>query len=568
MKTRIILLTLLLGYQKIKGQEIAIRNVNVFDTKTGKQHSNYSVLTSNGKISWVGPDKNINIRNSETVTIDGTGKYLIPGLIDTHIHFFQSGSLYTRPDGLNLTNKVPYDKERKQGFENTADYLKRYLRLGITTVIDEGGPFNNFAIRDSISKLAISPNVYVTGPLFSIVERKELELSDPPIVKIESNGDVDILFNKMLGRKPDFIKVWYVADKNHPAEKSFPIVKHIGELSAKNNLKLAVHATELKTAQLAVDAGANILVHSIDDKIIPDDFVKILKNKNVTYVPTLIVANNYYKTFASKLTNHPQDLLWANAHAYGTLTDFESMDSSALPPIVKWLRKNGIPKTAADSIMKINLMKLVKNGINVATGTDAGNTGTFHASSYIQELEAMRTAGLSNEEILKSSTINAAIGFGIDDKVGSIETGKYADLLLLNKNPVESIQNLNSIEFIFRKTGMIKADTLLKENPEAVVQRQLNAYNARNLDIFLETYADSVEILRNGKILVKGREQMRKAYDFFSRVPNLYCQIENRMVFKAFVIDKEKVRIGKNTVYGVAIYEVENGKIKRVTFLE
>lgn len=567
MKKLITLIALMLEFLNLFGQETALRNVNIIEVKTGKQLVNYSLLISKGKISWIGPDKKIKV-GKEVNTIDGRGKYLIPGLIDSHIHFFQSGSLYTRPDAVDLTKHVSYQTERENGFNNSTDYLNRYLRLGITTIIDNGGPFSNFIIRDSISKTATYPNVLVTGPLFSIVEDKELELDDPPIIRIATTDDIDKLFNKMLLKKPDFIKMWYISGKEFPAEKSFSLVKYLAELSAKNGLKLAVHATELETARLAVDAGASVLVHSIMDNIIPDDFVAILKSKNVTYVPTLIVMGNYDKTFSGQLSHHQQDLMWANPFAYGSLTDIESMDSTSWPSVITWFRRNGIPKNHTDSIMKVNLAKLVNAGVNVATGTDAGNIGTFHASSYIQELEEMGKAGLSNAELIKTSTINAALGFGIQNHIGSIEIGKNADLLLLAKNPMESIQNLNSIEFIFKNGMMIRPDTLVKETPEEVVQRQLNAYNARNLNAFIDTYADDIEIYYNEELRLKGKSQMRTEYDFLNHVPNLYCQIQNRIVINNKVIDLEKVRFGGETIRAVAIYEVVNGKIKKVSFIE
>jgi imidazolonepropionase-like amidohydrolase len=571
MKTLQLLSILVFSFLNLKGQQIAIRNVNVIDLKSGKLLPGYSIFISNNKISWIGSDKKVRIDNQTTV-VDGKGKYLMPGLIDSHIHFSQSGSLYTRPDAVDFTNLVPYEDERKRGFENTTDYLKRYLRLGITTVMDLGGPFSNFTIRDSISKTIISPNVLVTGPLFSIVESSGLALNDPPIVKVASNEDVDRLFNKMLPFKPDFIKVWYISGKEYPAEKSFPLVKYIAGLSSQNNLKLAVHATELKTAQLAVEAGANILVHSVEDEIIPDEFVNTLKDKNVTYIPTLMVSGNYSKAFSGKLPHHPQDLAWANAFAYGSLTDVEAMDTASLPRAIKWYRKQGIPQTDLryDSVMRVNLRKLVNAGVNVATGTDAGNIGTFHASSYIQELEAMQGAGLSNIELLKASTMNAASGFGISDKYGSVEKGKKADLLLLQKNPLEAITNLNSVELIFKDGKIIKADTLVNESAEAIVQRQVNAYNARNIDGFMATYSQDIEIYdAKGKLLIKGHKQMREGYEgFFKNTENLYCQIENRIVINNKVIDKEKVRAGKEIIHAVAIYEVEADKIIKVTFLD
>lgn len=549
------------------GQETVIKNVNILNVKTGQILSNHSVVISNEKMVWIGADKDLKSRQ-DTKIIDGNGKYLMPGLIDAHIHFFQSGSIYTRPDGFDFTSLVPYKLEREKGFENAEDYLSRYLRLGITTVMDVGGPFNNFIIRDSISKTGTFPNVLVTGPLFSIVESKELELNDPPIVKIETTKDIDTLFEKMISKKPDFIKVWYIADKEHPAEVSFPLIQYLAKRCAKNNLKLAVHATELKTANLAVDAGANILVHSISDEIVSDELIKKLKEKNITYIPTMIVSGNYLKTISGKLSHHSQDLKWANADAYGSLSDIEGMDSSVIPPYVKRLRKIDISKYLSDSIEKANLMKLNRAGVNIATGTDAGNIGTFHASSYIQELEAMEKAGLAIKDLIQSSTINAATGYGISDKIGSIEKGKYADLLLLAKNPLESLQNLNSIELVFKNGKPIAVDTIVQETPEAIVQRQVNAYNAKNLDAFLDTYSKDVEIYFNDKLSFKGLEQMRKQYSFLNKTTDLYCQIENRIVINNKVIDKEKVRFGKQIIKAVAIYEVKNGKINKVTFVD
>jgi imidazolonepropionase-like amidohydrolase len=472
----------------LTAQQTLISNVNLVDVKTGKIIPGQTVIINGEKIEQAGAANKIK-QPAGAQIIDGTGKYLMPGMTDAHIHFFQSGGLYTRPDVVDLRNKVPYEKEKAFGLNNAADYMNRYLRLGITTIIDVGGPMANFTIRDSISKTTTAPNILVTGPLFSMVDRDQFG-SDKPIIKITTTAEADALFEKMLPLKPDFIKIWYIASANMPAEKNFPLVKYIADKTHANGLKLAVHSTQLETAQLAVEAGADILVHSIDDEVIPDEFVKILVQKKVTYIPTLIVLGDYYQVFSGKLANHPQDIAWANAFAYGTITDPEAMPEDDLPPGIKYMRKKGIPPAAArsDSFENVNLLKLYKAGVNIASGTDAGNIGTFHASSYLQELEAMQKAGLSIPEIIKASTINPAIGFGKEQQLGSIEKGKLADMLLLLKNPLESLQHLNSIEYIFKSGKQIKADSLIKDSPEAVVQRQLNAYNARNIKAFMDTY--------------------------------------------------------------------------------
>lgn len=551
------------------GQTV-ITNVNVIDVQNGKIIPAQSVVIKGEVIDQIQSTKRLK-NPAGAMVIDGSGKYLIPGLIDTHIHFFQSGGLYTRPDGLDLRARVPYEKERATGFNNAPDYMRRYLRLGITTVIDVGGPMSNFTIRDSVAKKVLSPNVFVTGPLFSMVDRKKLELNDPPIVKIQTKEAADSLFLKVLPYRPDFIKIWYVATPDLPADKTFPVVQYIAVTTHQHKLKLAVHATELKTARLAVEAGADILVHSISDEVLPDDFVALLKSKNVAYNPTLIVSSNYSKVFSGKLAIHRHDLAWANAFAYGSLTDPERIPDEQMPTVMKNLRKSGMPsrRSKADSINRVNLMKLVKAGVTVMTGTDAGNIGTMHASSYYQELEAMETAGMSTTEILKASTISAAKAFSTDNKLGSITKGKQADLVLLDKNPLEQLENFNAINLVIIKGNLLNPDTLVVETPEAVVQRQLNAYNAHHIDAFLDTYSDDIEIYNfPDELLMKGKEKMRERYSsFFETVPNLYCDLANRIVKGNTVIDHEKIRAGERRFEAIAVYEVANGKIKKVTFI-
>ena len=217
MKKYLLLLFALSIFWQVYSQTIIIKNVTVIDVKTGKAIPDQSVVINGERIEAIAPVKKIR-EPTDAVIIDGTGKFLMPGMIDAHIHFFQSGGLYTRPDVVDLRKIMPYEKENAFGINNAADYMRRYLRLGITSVIDVGGPFANFTIRDSIAKTTVAPNVLVTGPLFSIIEDDYFG-TDKPIEKIASEKEADALFAKMLPYKPDFIKIWYIADAANPRKK-------------------------------------------------------------------------------------------------------------------------------------------------------------------------------------------------------------------------------------------------------------------------------------------------------------------------------------------------------------
>ncbi len=562
----------LLSYS-LYAQNLIITNATLVDVNTGALVEKQNLLVEEGIIANISTKAIKNKKGYQV--IDATGHYVMPGMIDTHIHFFQTGSLYTRPDAMGLTDIVPYEDELAFAEEMAKDSFQRYLRLGITTVMDVGGPFSNFKVRDTIAKEQIAPNVYVTGPLFSPYQPEALStLADVPIEKITSMAEATALFNKMLPYKPDFIKIWYIASPGIPAEKTYPIVAHIAKLAHENDLKLAVHATQLKTAKLAVEAGADILVHSVDDQELTEEFAQLLKQNQVTYIPTLIVSKNYFTSFTGTPEDHPQDLYFANPRVYSTLKDVKRYTKETMPAPLKRFQNNPAGflgyYAKVSELMAKNLIFLQEQGVNIATGTDAGNIGTMHASSYLQEMEAMKTGGLTNAQLLKAATINAARGFGLDTQLGSITEGKIADMILLSKNPLDDIQHLTTIQSVIKDGILLQASEIIKETPEQIVQRQINAYNAKNIDAFLDTYADTIEIFNfPNESTLKGKEHLRSKFTkTFESPSSLYCEIKNRMVMGTKIIDEEYVHFGDHKYSVVAIYEIEDGKIAKVTFVE
>src|SRR3954465_14838643 len=156
------------------GKSIAIIGVNVVQPErdTNTTLADATVLISGEHIVAVGPRASTRVP-ADAQRIDGTGKWLIPGMIDGHVHFFQSGNLYTRPDAADFNAVVPYAQEVARNKARLPATFKVWLASGVTSVIDVGGPFWNFEARDAADKTATAPRVQTTGPLISMVARAQ-----------------------------------------------------------------------------------------------------------------------------------------------------------------------------------------------------------------------------------------------------------------------------------------------------------------------------------------------------------------------------------------------------------
>ncbi|HEY4324294.1 MAG TPA: nuclear transport factor 2 family protein [Mucilaginibacter sp.] len=129
----------------------------------------------------------------------------------------------------------------------------------------------------------------------------------------------------------------------------------------------------------------------------------------------------------------------------------------------------------------------------------------------------------------------------------------------------------SKLSLVINKRDIISTDTSVKETPVALVDRQLKAYNERNIDAFVEPYADDIEFYYYpDKLLGKGKDNLRKQYSsIFEKVPNLHSDVTQRIIHGNIVIDRNSVTgFGKDKIDGVIIYEIENNKIKRVRIMQ
>ncbi len=546
---------------------LAIVGATVVSPERATPLPNATILIENGRIVSVGPVKSIRVPPSAQV-IKAEGKWVIPGLIDSHIHFFQSGGLYTRPDVIDLRKHLPYEKELEQIRANLADTFARYIRSGITSVVDVGGPFWNFDVRELASKTSLAPRVAVAGPLVSTYQPAALTTDDPPIIKVNNPDEARALVRKQIERKTDLIKIWYIVRPGISAEANFELVKATIDEAHRHRVRAAVHATQLETAKLAVKAGADILVHSVFDTEVDAEFIHLLKKNGVIYIPTLVVYEGYDEVLSQQINLTTAEYEMANPHVVGTLFDLRKLPQEDLPERVRNLMNNPQPITR-HLIAIANLKTLYEAGIIIAAGTDAGNIGTLHGPAIFREFELMAAAELSPQAILYAATLNGAKVMGREKQLGTIERGKLADVVILNANPLEDIRNTAKIHTVVKNGITFPALEIIKKNPVDVVQQQLNAYNAGDIEAFLATYSPSIKIYNHpsDSLLMSGQDAMRERYGrLFTENPNQHCEILSRMVLGRFVVDHEKITGRRNPriVYAIAIYEVRNGLIENV----
>src|ERR1044071_608708 len=445
-------------------EKVSLVGGTVINPADGKVMPNATVVINGDRIEHVAMGKQDAAALGKQ--IDCAGKFVLPGYIDTHVHFFQSADLFTRPDGADLNSVRPYSDEVAWIKLHLDDVFARYIRCGITSAVDVGGPMWNFEVRKKANATAKAPRVAVAGPLISSVSREKLDLGDPPILKIETPEQAREFVRKLAEEKPDLVKIWYIVDKDHPVDSFRPIVRATIEESHAHNIRVAVHATELDTARAAVEEGADVLVHSVIDKPVDEAFVKLLKDRHVILCPTLVVFERYGRVFSQQLNLTPEEQAWGNPEVIATL-DVTKIPTDKLPDRIKQALAD--PKAAMDRINKTyevalpNLKKLEDDGVTIAAGTDAGNIGTIHGPALFREFQLMKQAGLTNLQILQCATANAAQLFGGEAgaHIGKIDNGNFADLVILKSNPADDIAHASDIDTVIKNGVVYAADSVL-----------------------------------------------------------------------------------------------------------
>jgi imidazolonepropionase-like amidohydrolase len=293
-----------------------------------------------------------------------------------------------------------------------------------------------------------------------MVARPQLDLGDPPIIKISTAEEARELVRRELAHNPDYIKVWYIHRDSDDLAKQEAIVRATAEEAHRAGVRLAVHATELVVAKSALRAGADYLVHSLDDAPVDDEFLALAKRNHAIYCPTLFVIMGYRYALSNTWQATSAERRLADPQVLDAMHDLDRIPKAMIPERVAKLMAQP-PNVEVSAVALANLKVVRDAGIPIAMGTDAGNIGTLHGPSVFREMELMAQAGLTPLEVLRSATVGGAIAMGMQRDIGEVEPGRAADLVILDADPLADVRNLERVDRVIRAGRVLAPDQLV-----------------------------------------------------------------------------------------------------------
>lgn len=424
-----------------------------------------TVVVEGRRIACAGPRDRCPVPEGAR-TIDLAGRWIAPGMVDAHVHFSQTGWADGRPDALDVRGRYPYAEVVAGLEEHPERFLHAHLCSGTTAVFDVGGyPWTlDLAARAAADPRA--PRVRAAGPLLSTwdfwlnlpAEKQFLYLSDPAAA-VEQVG-------YLAARGADAVKVWFIPDEERSGDEMEQVVSAVGAEASRRGLPLIVHATDLELAKSALRAGAELLVHSVDDQPVDQELLDLARRAGATYCPTLTVARGYLRLQRAAVTGEAPRVddpngcvdrgtlaLVAETAELAELVPEGESTAASLARLDRFLSRR--EETAAT-----NLLAVHRAGIPIAMGTDAGNPLTLHGPSVYAELEAMEAAGLTPMEVLVAATAGGARALGLDREIGTVEAGKAADLVVLGEDPTASASAFRSVRQVMKGGALYRVDEL------------------------------------------------------------------------------------------------------------
>jgi imidazolonepropionase-like amidohydrolase len=387
-----------------------------------------AMIVDNGRITWVGPAAQLK-PPAAAETVDLAGGFVMPGIINLHGHLGNTVDL--RQDGKFYTR------------ESVQENLSIYASYGVTTVLSLGTDQDLiFKIREEqrAGRPAVT-RIYTAGQgLVFKGGYGGLEGVTPGVATpAEARAAVDALAKKRV----DIVKLWM--DDHLGAQKKMPyeIAKAIIDAAHNRHLPVAAHIFYLEDARRLVEYGVNGLAHSIRDKSLDERLTRAMKEHGTWQM-------------AATLTREASLFVYANTPAFVSDPFFTRSVSAG---VVQMLRSPSYQKSIASDphfaeyrgffeTAKRNLKVIADAAIPYGFGTDTGPPGRFPGFFEHWEMELMAEAGLTPMQVIVAATGSAA-RFLDTKELGTLEPGRWADLIVLDRNPLQDIRNTRAIRNVY-----------------------------------------------------------------------------------------------------------------------
>lgn len=441
-------------------RSVLFENARIF-VGTGQVIPNGAILIREGKIAELFDISPSDTKRFGADVVNVAGKTLIPGLIDMHVHLGSPGGVY--------------QDFRKYADQNaTRRRLAAYLYSGVTAVRSTGDWLDGILeLRKQIRSGEYSgAELFSCGPIFTAKGGHPTELlknipapmrdaAEKQFVRLpESAAEAQKQVDDLKHVGVDCIKAVLESGNRGFGEFNHldaEIYRAIAEEARRQNLPLVTHTGNVSDVKEAAAAGTNTMEHGSAVDPIPSDTFAQMKAQNIGYDPTLSVfeALHDLRTGNATMLNRPlleqigpRDLLAATR----VLVEKNSGHGE------KSLATEGLLRQAEQ-----NLKDAYSAGVFLIAGSDAGNMLVLHGPTIQHELALWVKAGVPAEVVLQAATHNAARALHSESRIGSLEKGRDATLIVLDGDPVTDITALEHISSVMLKGERISRSELLDQ---------------------------------------------------------------------------------------------------------
>ncbi|KPH92989.1 amidohydrolase [Pseudoalteromonas porphyrae] len=414
--------------------DLRVDNIRLYQNSTANFSPPSTLYIENGKIVTI--TKATDTKQKADATINANNQFALPGLIDLHVHLGSSGSNFSEFQYLPVKS-----------------HFNSNLYLGVTNIVDL------FSFKQTLDEAAqlkathVTPNLFYAGTLFTNPGGHGTQFGGS-VYEITKDEDIDTLWNKHIATNPHITKAVIETFGGMGKSLTDSQLTELGKRSKAANLPYFVHVSTLLDGKRAIKAGATALAHGINNEAIDEEFITLMKHHRVTYIPTLAVYHNH----SDEKHNHgvsSQSQLLRTVPAKLQKCLFEKV-----PAPSKWTDNAWQARNTAYA----NIKKLHQAGVVIGTGSDAGNPYTLHGTGLHNELDALKKAGLSNDQIINAATLNGAQAINQGAHIGKLAPGYEASFILLAQNPLVDLKSLHNVAEVFKSGQRIDRSKLIAEN--------------------------------------------------------------------------------------------------------